>query len=720
MKYSIPKAFAGALPFIVLSVLTGVIYFNTLHNDFIFDDLPLIQSSRILPSLDNPRSIISVFTQKGGYRPIRTLSYAIDYRISGLNPVSYHISNIIYHTITAIFVYLVTLSIVSNRKSALFAAILFAVHPVHTDSVAYLAGSRDILSGLFFFMGFYCFLTYRKTNRLIFAPLTMIAYLLSIGSKEIGVTLPALFLVFDLVNQIPPVKKGLGPPLLSSLAGALKSTVKRYPYFYGFFLAGALTFSYYKVFINSPSHQYVYYGDSMWVTFLTVGRILVHYMQLLLFPVNLVADYSYNAFPLSVSLFEWSTLSSFLLLAGIGVFIIRMITRKKWIAFGGIWFFVTLLPVCHIIPHHELLAEHYLYIPSYGFFLIAATALTELLQGKRVVPLTLFIVASVIILFSVRTVDRNRDWKDSMTLWGKTVKTVPACARAQNNLGVEYLVAQQYTKAVEHLTAAIEIKPDYAEAYNNIGLVYKGKGLYDRAIDFFTKAIMLRKSYYDSVYNLANTFDNKGNYGQSIHLYNQLVKKKPNAATIYNNLGIAYQRKGQFELAREQYEKAVMLDPGDFEARNNLGVWYYSSGMYDKAAREFEQILEENPDRIEIRCNLGSAYSNLKLYDKAIAEYRKVLRANPRSVEAMNNLGTAYKDQGLYDQAIESFEQVLEINPQLAIPHLNLATVYLNKKKDPPKALYHFERAMEIEPDFPNIDSLRKTFEELKKEEPAT
>jgi tetratricopeptide (TPR) repeat protein len=106
------------------------------------------------------------------------------------------------------------------------------------------------------------------------------------------------------------------------------------------------------------------------------------------------------------------------------------------------------------------------------------------------------------------------------------------------------------------------------------------------------------------------------------------------------------------------------------------------------------------------------------LYDKAITEYKKVLRINPRSVEAMNNLGTAYKDQGLYDQAIASFEQVLEINPQLAIPHLNLATVYLTKKKDTEKALYHFERALEIEPDFPNIESLRKTFEELKSKEP--
>jgi tetratricopeptide (TPR) repeat protein len=441
-------------------------------------------------------------------------------------------------------------------------------------------------------------------------------------------------------------------------------------------------------------------------------------MQLLLFPVNLVADYSYDAFPLSSSLFEWVTLSSLLLLVGILLFLIRMITRKKWIAFGGLWFFITLLPVCHIIPHHELLAEHYLYIPSYGFCLIAALAVTELIQGKKYSPLTLSIFISIIILFSVRAIDRNRDWKDSMTLWGKTVKTVPRCARAHNNLGVEYLSTKNYSEAAKHLTTALEIQPDYPEAYNNMGLVYKEQGLYDRAIASFRKAVMLRERYYDAIYNIANTFENKGDYDRAIHLYKRLLLKEIDSAPIHSNLGIVYQKQGQFELAKEHYAKAVDLDPDNVEARNNLGVWYNSHGRYNEAILEFEQILKLNPDRIEVRSNLGTAYSNLGLYDKAIEEFKEVLRKNPRSVEATNNLGTIYKDKGLYDQAIEAFNKTLEINPQLAIPHLNLAIVYLYKKEDTKKAIYHYEQALEIEPDFPNIESLRKTFEELKSKEP--
>ncbi len=387
------KTLYTVIPLLLLFILPWIVYYNTFHNDFIFDDLPLIQGSKILPSLNSFSDLGKVFTQKSGYRPIRTISYAIDYHLSGLNPVSYHLSNILFHSVSILFVYLITLSLLSNRISAFCAALLFAVHPVHTDSVTYIAGRRDILCALFYFMGFYGFLKFRQTNRLVYAVLAFVAYGLSMGSKEMGVTLPAVFFLYDFVNQISSGDNGLDPGPIRGTAGAFKRAARKNPYFYGIFFAGALTFSYYKVFINSPSHQNVYYGDSMWVTFLTVGRILVHYIRLLIVPVNLVADYSYDAFPLSSSLFEWSTLFSLALLSGVLFLIIRMISRKKWIAFGAIWFFITLLPVCHIVPHHELLAEHYLYLPSYGVFLIAALVVTELFQDKRYFPLTLLPVS---------------------------------------------------------------------------------------------------------------------------------------------------------------------------------------------------------------------------------------------------------------------------------------------------------------------------------------
>jgi tetratricopeptide (TPR) repeat protein len=668
--------------------------------------------------LENARDVISIFTQKGSYRPVRVLSYAIDYYFSRLNPLSYHISNITYHMATILFVYLITLLLLGNRLTAFLTALLFAVCPVHTDSVTYIAGRRDILFTLFYLIGVYTFLKYRQTHKFLFILLSMTAYLLSIGSKEMGVTLPAIFLIYDMVNYLPQEAKEPRLKSARSLATALKNIWIQHKYFYCIFFTEALAFVYYKVFITSPSHQKEYYGDSLLTTLLTTGKIILHYLKLFLFPINLVADYSYDAFPLVSSPFEWSVFSPIILLLLILVILWRMLTRNKWIAFGGFWFFITLLPVCHIIPHHELLAEHYLYLPSYGFCLIAALFFTSLLENKRHFPLTFSILIAIILLFSLRIIDRNRDWKDGMALWSKTVKTVPRCARAQNNLGVEHLNDGKDKEAMSHLEAALEIKPEYADAYNNLGLAYKKLGLYVHAIWHFRRAIEIRKKNPGANNNLATTLGQIGFYDMAIRNLKRILKQNPNYPQIHNNLGIVYQQRGQLELAEEHFKKELLRTPNNVEAHNNLGILYRSQGLYDKAVEEFKQVLALNPDFAEVHCNLGAVYNNKGWYNYAISEFKKALRLKPRYADAMNNLGNAYRGISQYDQAIYAFKKTLEINPHMVITHFNLSIIYLYQKKDKKNALYHFERILEIEPDFPKAEDIKKKIEELKKEVP--
>ena len=146
---SFQKNLSAIVPIFILCVIPPLTYLNTLHNDFVFDDLALIQGNETLSSSNSISSIINIITKKNVYRPVRTLSYAIDYHFSGLNPFSYHISNIIYHIITVFLIYLTTHFLLKNRVTAFLTALLFAVHPVHTESVAYISGRRDILFTLF-------------------------------------------------------------------------------------------------------------------------------------------------------------------------------------------------------------------------------------------------------------------------------------------------------------------------------------------------------------------------------------------------------------------------------------------------------------------------------------------------------------------------------------------------------------------------------------------
>ena len=382
----------------VVLLVTFISYANCLQNQFVFDDILVIVENPGIRGIEKIPSLLGLGKKRISYRPIRMVSYAVDYTLNeklwrymgksaggdeGLNPLGYHLSNIFYHLVTSFLVFLVIYQLVSNYRVAFLAASLFALHPVHTDSVTYLSGRRDILAALFYLAGFSYFLRYRKTQQFRFILATFLAYLLSVGSKEMGVTLPALFLGYDLVEDFAGEGRGINRSYCRELFLSVKHAIIRSRYFYLLVFGVALVYTYYKVFIKSPSHQIFYYGDSVLTTFLTMGRILVYYMRLLLYPVTLNADYSYNAFPLSSSFFEFSTFFSFMVLGVVGYVVLRLLLYNKMLAFGAIWFFVTILPVCHIFPHHELLAEHYLYLPSVGFCLMAAILVDSFLREGR-------------------------------------------------------------------------------------------------------------------------------------------------------------------------------------------------------------------------------------------------------------------------------------------------------------------------------------------------
>ncbi len=378
--------------FLVILAVVMLSYSNSLENQYIFDDFHLILSNPQVTSIENTARDLLSGKLPAYYRPLRTISYALDYTLNkkfwyrfashqwtdrGLIPLGYHVSNIFYHILTALLVYLVIYKLSLNARVAFIGASLFALHPVHTESVAYLSGRRDILSTLFYLAGFYCFLCYRQGKQIRFIVAAFLMYMLSLGSKEMGVTLPGLFLAYDLVKNFNHNESSMGPGYWKALFSSAKKSFQQSYLLYPVAFLGALACSCYAVFIKSASRQDAYYGDSAFTTFLTVGRILVHYIKLLVYPIRLNADYSYNAFPLSVSLYEPSTFLSVLLLLLMGYLTLKLLVNHKMAAFGIAWFFITLLPVCHIIPHHEMMAEHYLYLPSVGLCLVAALA------GKR-------------------------------------------------------------------------------------------------------------------------------------------------------------------------------------------------------------------------------------------------------------------------------------------------------------------------------------------------
>ena len=738
-----PKGKWYILMAVVLVIAVGS-YANSLDNGFVFDDPLVIVDNPGIRGIQNIPWLIGLTTGWAFYRPVRMVSYALDYTLNeklwqylgdcrepdkGLCPLGYHISNIAYHVATSFLVFLVVCRLAGNYRVAFFAAAIFALHPVHTDSVTYLSGRRDILFTLFYLAGFYFFLRYRESRQALFIIASFLAYALGMASKEMAVTLPALFLCYDLVQNFALEEKGLQRNYLQGLVASLKKSIEQSTYLYGLLFFGALAYSYYKVVVASPSFMSSYYGNSAFITFLTVGRIIVHYITLLVYPVNLNADYSFNAFPLSTSLFEPSTFLALAVLLGALYGLLRIVAKHKMLAFGGIWFFLTLLPVCHIFPHHELLAEHYLYLPSVGFCLIAAVLINSFIEKGRYGSYGMPCFMVVVLLFALRIVDRNRDWQDGLTLYEKTVKTSPECARANSNLCEAYTNQGRLDEALSACKKALAINPGHIQAANNLGTVYAKKGMVDEAIAAYREVLVSTPRYAKGHFNLGFLYFNKGDLDKAIYEYEQALAinpyyaearnnlgiaysaqgkvneavahykqaqaMKPYYAESYFNLGISYARRGDFDKAIEEYKRALAIKPQYADASNNLAIAYMGKGELDKAIAEFESVLAGNPDYGDVHFNLGVAYAQKGDLNKAEVEYKRAMSQESARPDLHSNLGNIYFQQGRLDEAVNEYKLALSLKDDFATAHNNLAMTYF-QKREYALAIKHCDRAVEL------------------------
>lgn len=619
---------------LLVVAVSSFVYLNSLKNDFVFDDIGLVKDNNVIYNLKN-----IPYTIKHMYRPVRVISYTIDYHLSGLNPLGYHISNIIYHAITSVLVYLVVYLITKNLLTPnsrlltpLFAALIFASHPIHTDSVAYISGRRDILSTLFFLLGFYYFLRYRANVKWIYMALATMSFILGIFSKEMAVTLPLIFLAYDFYMHFNTRETRINLSFFKDIGLTLKTIFLKYKYLYIPFIVAGIAFSYYAVFILNASRRVNWYGGSILLNFITVARIWINSIKLLFYPVTLNADYSFNAFPISRTLFEPRSLLSLVALAMIFYGILRLLLYSinyKTIAFCVVWFFITMLPVSHIIPHHELFAEHYLYLPSLGFCLLIALLIDKLFNIQKYKYIFYALPVIAVILCSYRTIERNKDWRDDYTLWKKTCETAPDCARAHNNFGTVYFEKGMIDNAIVEHVRATEINPIYSKAFANLGADYVRKGMFDDALATSKKAIEI---------NAEN-------------------------APAYNTLGASYFSKGMFDEAIEAYRAALTINPDYSGAHLNLGSAYLSAGMIDEGISACEKSIKLNPDIPEAHSNLGTAFMNKDMLDKAIEEFKMALRLRPNYVKARRNLGIAYKKKGLVAEAEREFAIASEGTP---------------------------------------------------------
>ncbi len=694
----------------LILLISAVSYFNSLENSFHFDDRPVIEENPSIRDLGDFSSIIS----HNPSRPILFLSFALNYYFSYLNPFGYHLVNLILHGLTSILLYLIlelgfrkssfsTKDLLPARQVAIFSSLIYAALPINTESVSYIASRSSVLCTTFYLLSFYLFIKARSGNwqdRKILALyflLSLVSFLLALGTKEIAVTLPVILLLYEYSFVFSPDKEGW-----------LKRIRWCSP-----FLAILIFYFIFRYFgYGTLGHPK--YDLDVYAYFLTELKVAINYLRLLIFPLGLNFD---PDFPLAASLVEPAVIISVLILIAIIAAVIVVFRRKPTISFGILFFFIALLPTSSIIPLQDVMAEHRLYLPAAGFCLIGGGLLCSLLRVRRnqysrgLAVHSVFIV--MVLCFSLGTTGRNLVLRNDYELWKDTVKKSPRKARPYNNLGKAYFERNFLDQALVEFKEAIRINPNYADAHNNLGAIYVKKNLLDNAIEEFKLALLINPDYADAHHNLGVAYEEKGLTQEAQEEFQKAQRAGHNVVDIYHKMGTINFNRGMLDEAIVQFEKVLKLNPDYALSHYYLGKIWLKKGQIDQAIAEYQETIRIKPNFDEAYLDLGNVYFDQGLYEKAAAQYRRAVEIDPESSKGHSNLGIVYEKQGKYSEAIAEFNKVLSLKPTDAASHKNLGVIYYYKVKDPQKALDHFRQTLRLGPNQSEAEAISQIVTKL-------
>jgi tetratricopeptide (TPR) repeat protein len=646
----------------LIIILGFTVYANSLAGKFIWDDRALITDNVYIKSGANFSKIFTKDIGAGAgkkynaYRPIQILSYLIDYSLWKSNVIGYHFVNVLLHISVALIIFWLINILYKDNLLACLTSLIFVVHPLHTEAVAYISGRADSLVTIFMLL---CFIFYIKQLSLRGTTpyvLMLLTYALALLSRENALILPLLLLLYHYAFK-QKIKLKLFLPLLiiTFIYVIVRLTLLRPILF---------NISYSSTFLQRLPGFFVALGK---------------YMRLLFLPFNLHMEYGDTLFKFT----HIKTIAGLILLFSLLIYALKVKRHTPLIPFSILWFFITLLPQSNLYPINAYMAEHWLYLPSIGFSLLLAKGLTYLYRYKAKefrLPITVIII-SLLTFYSYLTIKQTNYWKDPISFYKKTLQYTPSSWRLYNNLCNVYNSLGKYKKAITYCIKAKEIHPDYAEIYDNLGTAYYFINKRKKAIEAYLKAIKLNPEYAASYNNLGNVYITMGKYKEAIEVYSKAIEINPTYAMTYNNLGNAYDFVGKKKEAIASYLKAIEINPSYTEAYNNLGISYLKEGNYEQAATLFKKAIEMDKNYPNSYNNLGRLYSDTGKYKEAIILLKKAIEIDQNFAVAHSNLAIAYYHNKQYSLAIKHCNRALALGYNVPPEFIKLLEPYLKEKE---------------------------------------
>lgn len=678
---------------VALLALTFLIYFPTLQYGFLrMDDELYVYGNDHVKSGLSLQNLSWALTHQavGNWHPLTMFSLILDCEVSGCSPAWFHLVNIFFHLAGVFFLVLAGWRLTTRTWPSLFVGAIFALHPTHVESVAWISERKDVLSGFFLAVLLWLYAGYCKTKKRKYYWGALVAFVLGLLSKPMLVSVPILLLLLDYwpLNRMGVVGGEVQWPkfwqlvkekshflLISVLFCAATLITQR--------LVGAMG--------SLETVPVVARLSNVLISYLT-------YVCKFLMPIGLTGLYPFpEDLPPS-----WQPLSSLLVLLTLTFLILRCSKSLPFLSVGWLWFGISMVPVIGFVQvGPQALADRYTYIPYIGLSIMVAFGaplLARYLWPRRQALLLGGLAVAAVAAMAYGTARYLPHWRNDTAFWARTVEVQPEYARgyynlalavtaagdaeggmewyrktlsvepfsrdANYNLGTLLLAAGRLEEAIKHFKAELAMNPSYAPAYNNLGTALARLGRRKEAMKAYQSALETDPKRLDSLSNWAEALIEEGDFEGAKEKFEQILKLNPKSRTAFVGLASLAEKRGDFNEVAEQMRRALEFYPNDTDLINRLGAAHSGRNEHKAAAKMFRRALKINPKFTLARYNLAVTLKALGQREEAKREYLAIIKANPKHYWAHNDLGVLLGDEGDKEGERRHLLQAIEIDPE--------------------------------------------------------
>jgi tetratricopeptide (TPR) repeat protein len=700
------------LIYLLLTVAVIMAFWQVSHCNFISYDDPIYVTGNIhIRSGVTTEAIMWAFTttHASNWHPVTWISHMLDVQLFGLNPLWHHLTNLLFHVANTLLLFFVFHRMTKAPWKSAFVAALFALHPLHVESVAWVAERKDVLSTFLWMLSMGAYIHYVEDRRLRNYLAVLILFALGLMAKPMLVTLPFVLLLMDwwplermqgtgsaknrgsergaggakrntgVELEVPSTNKKKGKSGKKRVPGSSPGQIpqgvelgekpvdrgfqwglirpllmEKIPLFFLAALSCIVTFIVQQR--GGAVQSIEVFAPGVRIANALVSYIL--YIRKMVWPDDLAVFYPHPGLrPF------WQVLGAVLLLAAVTSAVIRVAKRFPYLAVGWLWFTGTLVPVIGIVQvGNQGMADRYTYIPLIGLSVMAAWGVPELLKKLRYRKEALFAMCVITLpcLFVVTWTQLDY-WRNSIALCEHALKVTDHNNSIHTLRGAVYAELGNQRQAIEDYDEAIEISPVDALAYLNRGVAYAKLGNQRQAIEDYDRAIQISPNFVVAYFNRGIAYRELGNHRQAISDFDRAIEINPEHAEAFLNRGIVHYELGNFQQVISDFDRAIEIDPGNADAYNHRGMAYGKLGNHQQAILDFDRAVEINPEDAGIYMNRGVVYSKLGDYRQAISDFDRAMRINPGFAAAYYYRGFAYGKLGDQRHGTEDLQKAARL-----------------------------------------------------------